>query len=117
MLLQQVNKKFHEAVRKFDSIYPHYEKATGKERERMSLELGSIFIKYKQQAVRFLYQYPGAFVNTSVVFHAFPGQLYVFRTQRMPYCFVWYMIPYIGIILFHHILWPSETGMKVWKKP
>ena len=82
VLLQQVNKKFHEAVRKFDSIYPHYEKATGKERERMSLELGSIFIKYKQQAVRFLYQYPGAFVNTSVVFHAFPGQLYVFSDPK-----------------------------------
>ena len=81
-LLQQINTTFYKAVKKFDSIYPAYEKASGKERDRMSLELGSIFIKYKQQAIRFLYQYPGAFVNTSVIFHSFPGQLYVFSDPK-----------------------------------
>ncbi|HKM31917.1 MAG: AhpC/TSA family protein [Bacteroidales bacterium] len=82
LLLQQVNADYHKMVRKFDSLYVQYEKASGKEKERLSIELGTVFVKYKQSAIRFLYQHPRAFVNTSVIFHTFPGQLYVFADPK-----------------------------------
>lgn len=81
-LLRQVNDRLHQTVRKFDSLYVLYEKATGREQKALSLELGSLFIKYKQEAIRFLYAHPRSFVNTSVVFHAFPGQFYVFSDSK-----------------------------------
>lgn len=59
LLLQQVNADYHKMVRKFDSLYVQYEKASGKEKERLSIELGTVFVKYKQSAIRFLYQHPG----------------------------------------------------------
>ncbi|NLA15134.1 MAG: AhpC/TSA family protein [Bacteroidales bacterium] len=81
-LLQQVNEGYYTTSVVFDSLYTLYEKATGKEKEKLSIELGTLFVKYKQESIRFLYQNPKAFVNTSVVFHSFPGQLYVFSDTR-----------------------------------
>ncbi|HPW77831.1 MAG: Thiol-disulfide oxidoreductase ResA [Bacteroidetes bacterium ADurb.Bin037] len=77
-LLRQVSDRLQQTVEKFDSIYVLYKNATGRKQEALSLELGSLYVKYKQEAIRFLYAHPRSFVNTSVVFHTFPGQFYVF---------------------------------------
>ncbi len=82
LLLQQVNDRLFQTVRQFDSCYVLYEKAATGEKDDLSLKLGSLFIRYKQDAIRFLYQHPRAFVNTSLVFHEFPGPLYVFADTK-----------------------------------
>lgn len=82
LLLQQLNTRLDQTRRKFDSLYVLYENAGSKEKDDLSLKLGSLFIRYKQDAIRFLYQHPRAFVNTSLVFHELPGPLYVFSDTR-----------------------------------
>ncbi|HOO43056.1 MAG TPA: TlpA disulfide reductase family protein [Bacteroidales bacterium] len=82
ILLQEVNDKLETTAAKFDSLYTLYENAPEKELESLSLELGRLFVKYKQETIRFLYEHPRAFVNTSVVFQSLPRQVYVFSDSR-----------------------------------
>ncbi|MFA5301073.1 MAG: TlpA disulfide reductase family protein [Bacteroidales bacterium] len=82
LLLKEVNEKLEVAAVKFDSLYTIYENAPEKEQEALSLELGRLFVKYKQETIRFLYEHPRAFVNTSVVFQSLPRQVYVFSDTR-----------------------------------
>ncbi|MDD4920495.1 MAG: TlpA disulfide reductase family protein [Bacteroidales bacterium] len=82
LLLQQVNDRLDQTRRQFDSLYVLYENAASKEKDNLSLKLGSLFIRYKQDAIRFFYQHPRAFVNTSLVFHEFPGPLYIFSDTK-----------------------------------
>ena len=82
LLLQQVNDRLDQTRRQFDSLYVLYENAVSKEKDNLSLKLGSLFIRYKQDAIRFLYQHPRAFVNTSLVFHELPGPLYIFSDPK-----------------------------------
>ncbi|MFA5752205.1 MAG: DUF4369 domain-containing protein, partial [Bacteroidales bacterium] len=70
LLLQEVNDKLETTAAKFDSLYTLYENAPEKEQETLSLELGRLFVKYKQETIRFLFEHPRAFVNTSVVFQS-----------------------------------------------
>jgi len=82
LLLQEVNDKLETTAAKFDSLYTLYENAPEKEQETLSLELGRLFVKYKQETIRFLFEHPRAFVNTSVVFQSLPRQVYVFSDTR-----------------------------------
>src|SRR5690606_27534950 len=82
LLLGQADKRLGETAGRFDSLYRMYDQATGSAREALGMELGSVFVKYKQAAIRFIYEHPRSFVNTAVVFHSFPRQLYVFSDNR-----------------------------------
>ncbi len=82
LLLQEVNKNLKKTAARFDSLYTRYENAPEKEKEALSLELGRLFVKYKQETIRFLYEHPRSFVNTSVVFQSLPRQVYVFSDTR-----------------------------------
>ncbi|MDD3105758.1 MAG: TlpA disulfide reductase family protein [Bacteroidales bacterium] len=82
LLLQEVNENLKTAAIKFDSLYTHYENAPEKEKEALSLELGRLFVKYKQETIRFLYEHPRSFVNTSVVFQSLPRQVFIFSDTR-----------------------------------
>lgn len=82
LLLQEVNENLKTAAIKFDSLYSHYENAPEKEKEALSLELGRLFVKYKQETIRFLYEHPRSFVNTSVVFQSLPRQVFIFSDTR-----------------------------------
>jgi hypothetical protein len=82
LLLQEANKNLEKAAARFDSLYTRYENAPEKEKEALSLELGRLFVKYKQETIRFLYEHPRSFVNTSVVFQSLPRQVYVFSDTR-----------------------------------
>ena len=61
-------------------------------------ELGSIFVKYKQQAVRFI-PISRSFCKYICSFHAFPGNC-MFFGPKDALLLVWYMIPYIGLSFF-----------------
>lgn len=82
LLLQEVNENLKTVASKFDSLYTRYENAPEKEKEALSLELGRLFVKYKQETIRFLYEHPRSFVNTSVVFQSLPRQVFIFSDTR-----------------------------------
>lgn len=86
VILQEAEQHFNQALRTFDSLAVRYNATLAPEQaaehQTLSLALGQTFVKYKQQAIRFLFSHPGAFANTAVTFYAFPGALYVFSDSR-----------------------------------
>ena len=82
LLYKQADSVFGRSFRTFDSLYVIYKSAPENEKDSLSLQLGRMFIKYKQTAIRFMYSNPRSFVNTAVAFHAFPDQMYVFSDAK-----------------------------------
>ncbi len=82
LLYKQADSLFGRSFRTFDSLYVVYRSAPENEKDSLSLQLGRMFIKYKQAAIRFMYSNPRSFVNTAVAFHAFPDQMYVFSDAK-----------------------------------
>ncbi len=82
-LLQQANELYATASRKFDSLYTLYEGATTEETQKaLNQELGRTFVKYKQDAIRFMFGHPYSFVNTTMAFQTFKGSLFVFSDSK-----------------------------------
>lgn len=82
LLLQEATSKFAAATSTFDSLYALYEGATGDRQKELNQELGRVFVKYKQDAIRFMFTHPYSFANTTVTFQTFPGSLFVFSDSK-----------------------------------
>lgn len=82
LLLQEADTRFNDALHRFDSLMALYRVAPETQQEALNIELGRTFVKYKQDAIRFMFTHPKAFANTAVAFRAFPGPLYVFSDNK-----------------------------------
>ena len=83
--LAESEKTFTNAVKKFDSLAVVFTNAkasgdTAAERAA-NLKLGSLYVKYKQAAMKSLYQNPKSITNVYLLYQKFPGELPVFGSN------------------------------------
>lgn len=83
--LAESEKTFTNAVKKFDSLAVVFTNAkasgdTAAERAA-NLKLGSLYVKYKQAAIKSLYQNPKSITNVYLLYQKFPGELPVFGSN------------------------------------
>ena len=86
ILLLEIEKKLTSATIKFDSLYAIREQATlaGKNalQDSLGYELGALYVKSKQDAIKHLYSYPASITNIPLLYFRFPNNLPLFGDVR-----------------------------------
>ena len=84
-LLQELNRNFNTSMLRFDSLYKVLdEHKNSKDYEEVyksiNLELGSVYVKQKREAIKFIFHHPKSFASIAAIYQRYPTGLQVFAS-------------------------------------
>ncbi len=85
LLVQELNKGFNTSMLRFDSLYKVLDEHKGAKDydavyKRINTELGSVYVKQKREAIKFIFTYPKSFASIAAIYQRYPTGLQVFAS-------------------------------------
>ncbi|MDR0295700.1 MAG: TlpA family protein disulfide reductase [Prevotellaceae bacterium] len=85
LLVQELNKGFNTSMLRFDSLYKVLDEHKGTKDydavyKRINIELGSVYVKQKREAIKFIFTYPKSFASIAAIYQRYPTGLQVFAS-------------------------------------
>ncbi|MCL2097219.1 MAG: TlpA family protein disulfide reductase [Bacteroidales bacterium] len=83
LLLKELNKNFNISMLRFDSLYKVLDEHKGTKDydavyKQINIELGSVYVKQKRDAIKFIFQNPTSFAAIAAIYQRYPDGLPVF---------------------------------------
>ena len=84
-LLQELNNSFNTSMLRFDSLYKVLDRHKNAEDydaiyQRINIELGSVYVRQKREAIRFIFTHPKSFASIAAIYQRYPTGLQVFAS-------------------------------------